>query len=117
MSAEIPICPMCHTPRMPRKKGEAWFWGCQNHTVCTVITTITPLVAQNLDDKGRNHGSQQVHTAGVGARRGGATFQPEFGGQICPDQSDRNSIPTRTVDGEDVPDHETVGVKLEPASQ
>ena len=23
MSAEISICPLCHTPRMPRKKGEA----------------------------------------------------------------------------------------------
>ena len=26
--------------------------------------------------QGRNHGSQQVHTAGVCVRRGGATFQP-----------------------------------------
>ena len=47
-----PHLPLCHTLRMPRKKGEAWFWGCQNYTVCTVITTMTPLVAQNLDDKG-----------------------------------------------------------------
>ena len=87
--------------------------------------------------QGRNHGNQQVHTAGVGVRRGGATFQPEdggthrtgsiarrcqlrqevaekgsFGGQICPEQTDRNSIPTGTGDGEDVPDHETVGGEL-----
>ena len=24
--AEIPTCPLCHTPRMPRIKGDAWFW-------------------------------------------------------------------------------------------
>ena len=84
--------------------------------------------------QGRNHGSQQVPYSGVGVRRGGVTFQPEgggthrtgsiarrgqlsqevagrspFGGTICPAQSDRNSIPTGTGDGEDVPDHETVG--------
>ena len=57
----------------------------------------------------RNHGSQQVRTAGVGVRRGGATFHPEYGGTICPEQSDRNSIPTGTGVGKDVPDHETVG--------
>ena len=82
---------------------------------------------------GRNHGSQQVHVAVVSVRSGGATFQPEdgathrtgsiarrgqlrqevaekgpFGGTICPEQSDRSSIPT----GEDVPDHETVGGEI-----
>ena len=87
--------------------------------------------------QGRNHGNQQVHTAGVGVRREGSTSQPEdggthrtgsiarrgqlsqevagrglFGGTICPEQSDRNSIPTGTGDGEDVPDHETVGGEL-----
>ena len=30
--------------------------------------------------QGRNYGNQQVHTAGVGVRRGGVTFQPEDGG-------------------------------------
>ena len=59
--------------------------------------------------QGRKHGNQQVHTAVVGVRRGGMTFQPEDGGTICPDQSDRNSIPTGTGDGEDVRDHETLG--------
>ena len=74
--------------------------------------------------QGRNQGNQQVHTAGVGVRRGGATFQPEDGGDTpnwiycktrstetrgSPEQSDRNSIPTKTGDGEDVPDQETVG--------
>ena len=38
-------------PRMPRKKEEAWYWCCQNYTVCTVVSTMTPLMAQNLDDK------------------------------------------------------------------
>ena len=86
---------------------------------------------------GRNHGSQQVHTAVVGARRGEVTFQPEgggthrtgsiarrgqlsqevagrgpFGGTICPEQSDRNSIPTGTDDGKDAPDHEIIGGEL-----
>ena len=40
MSAEIPICPLCHTPRMPSGKGDAWFWGCQNYTACTAPTTM-----------------------------------------------------------------------------
>ena len=62
--------------------------------------------------QGRNHGSHQVHTAGVDVRRGEATFQPEDGGTICPEQSDRNSIPTGTGNGEDVPDHETVRGEL-----
>ena len=73
--------------------------------------------------QGRNHGNRQVHTAVIGVRRGGATFQPEdggthqngsiatrgqlrhevaekgpFGGTIRPEQSDRNSIPTETGD-------------------
>ena len=54
MSAEILICPLCHTPRMPRKKGHAWFWGCQNYTACTETTTMTPLVPQNLHDRGES---------------------------------------------------------------
>ena len=51
MGAGILICLLCHTPRMPRKKEEAWYWCCQNYTVCTVVSTMTPLMAQNLDDK------------------------------------------------------------------
>ena len=110
MSAGILICLLCYTPRMPRKKEEAWFWGCQNYTVCTVITTMTPLMAQNLDDKGEiTEANKSIQR---GFRRGEATFQPEDGGTICPEQSDRNSIPTGTGDGEDVPDHETVGGEL-----
>ena len=35
-----------------------------------------------------------------------------FGGTICPEQSDRNSIPTGTGDGDDVPDHETLAGEL-----
>ena len=87
--------------------------------------------------QGRNRGNQQFHTAGVGVRRRGATFKPEdggahragsiarrgqrsqevagrgpFGGTISPEQSDRSSIPSGTGDGEDVPDHETVGGEL-----
>ena len=27
MNDEIPMCPSCHTPRMLRRKGDAWFWG------------------------------------------------------------------------------------------
>ena len=52
MGAGILICLLCQTPRMPRKNEEAWFWSCQNYTVCTVVATITPLMAENLDDKG-----------------------------------------------------------------
>ena len=77
---EIPICPLCHTPRMPRKKADAWFWGCQNKTACTVTTTMTLLVPQNLDDKGEITETKKSIQRGVGVRTGGATFQPEDGG-------------------------------------
>ena len=42
MGDEIPLCPLCHTPRMPRKKGDAWLWGCQNYLTCTAPTTTAP---------------------------------------------------------------------------
>ena len=48
MGAEISVCPLCHTPRMPRRKGDAWFWGCQNYPTCTGPTTTTPPAPQNL---------------------------------------------------------------------
>ena len=48
MGAKIPICPPCHTSRIPRKKGEAWFRGCQNYPTCTAPTTTTPPVPQIL---------------------------------------------------------------------
>ena len=48
MRGEIPICPLCHTPRMPKRKGDAWFWGCQNYPTRTAPTTATPPVPQNL---------------------------------------------------------------------
>ena len=38
-----------HTERMPRRKGDAWFWGCQNYTTCTAPTTTTPPVPQTLE--------------------------------------------------------------------
>ena len=83
----------------------------------------------------RNHGNQPFHTAGGGveeeerhssqkmeghteliARRCQLSQEVAgrgpFGGTICPEQSDRNIIPTGTGGGEDVPDHETVGGKL-----
>ena len=136
MSAEIPFA-RCVTHRgLPRRKGDVWFWDCQIYAACTVTTTMTPLVPQTRR-QGRNHGNQQVLAAGVGVRRGGTTFQPEdggthrtgsiarrgqlrqevtekdpFGGTICPEQSDRNSISTGTGDGEDVFHHETVGGEL-----
>ena len=59
MIVEIPIYLLGHTLRMPRRKGDAWFWVCENYTVCAVITTTTPPVVQNLDDmipaKGLRH--------------------------------------------------------------
>ena len=33
---------------MPRRKGDAWFWGCQKYPTCTAPTTTTPQVPQNL---------------------------------------------------------------------
>ena len=48
MSGEFHMCPLCHTPGMPRRKGDAWFWGCQNNPTCTAPTTATPSVPQNL---------------------------------------------------------------------
>ena len=41
-----------------------------------------------------------------------ATIQSEYEGKICPEQSDRNSIPTGTGDGKDVPDHEIIGGEI-----
>ena len=80
MSAEISICPLCHTPRMPRKKGDAWFLE---------LPKLYSVYSNHHDDssgaiesrrQGRNHGNQKFHTAVIGVRRGGATFQPEDGG-------------------------------------
>ena len=48
MGTEIPVCLLCHTPRMPRRKRDAWFWGCQNYPTCTAPTTTNPPVPQNL---------------------------------------------------------------------
>ena len=48
MGAEIPICPLCHTPRMPKRKGDAWFWGCHNYAACTVTITMTPPVPHEI---------------------------------------------------------------------
>ena len=94
MSARILICLLCNTPRMPRKRG----FG-----VAKIIES---------GRQGRNHGSHQVHRAEVDVRRGEVTFQPENGGTICPEQSDRNSIPTGTGDGKEVPHHEITGGEI-----
>ena len=48
MGTEISVCPLCHRPRMQRREGDAWFWGCQNYPTCTAPTTTKPLVPQNL---------------------------------------------------------------------
>ena len=48
MSGETLICPLCRTLRMPRRKGDVWFWGCQNYPTCTAPTTATPPVPLNL---------------------------------------------------------------------
>ena len=48
---EMPRSPfflLCHTPRMPRRKGDAWIWACQNYPTCAAPTTTTPPVPQNL---------------------------------------------------------------------
>ena len=44
----VPVCPLCHTPRMPRRKRHAWFWRCQNYPTCTAPTTTNPPVPENL---------------------------------------------------------------------
>ena len=76
---------------------------------------MTPLVPQNLDDKGEITDGG-THRTGSIARRGQLSQEVAerglFGGTIFPEQSDRNGIPTGTGDGEDVPDHETVGGEL-----
>ena len=96
-----------------------------------------PAVWSHHQRQGRNHGNQQVYTAVTGVQRGEATSQPEgggthrtgsgarrgrrsqevagrspFGGTRSPEQSDRSSIPSGTGDGENVPDHGTVGGEL-----
>ena len=48
MGTEIPVCPLCLTPRMPRRKRDAWFWGCQNYPTCTAPTTTNPPEPLNL---------------------------------------------------------------------
>ena len=69
---------------------------------------MTPLVPHNLEDK------REITETNNSIQRGLSeeTFQPEYGRTFCPEQSDRSSIPTGTSDGEDVPDHETVGGEL-----
>ena len=61
MGTEIPVCPLCHSPRMPRRKGDAWFWGCQNNPTCTAPTTTTPPVPQNLKTLLRKQQTQAVN--------------------------------------------------------
>ena len=40
---------VCLETQLPsRRKGDAWFWGCQNYPMCTAPTTTTPPVPQNL---------------------------------------------------------------------
>ena len=90
---------------------------------------MTPLVAQNLDDKsGITEANKSIQRSDIPARIWRDTSnwiycktrpteqevaeRGTIGGTICPEQSDRNSIPTGTGDGEDVPDHETVGGEL-----
>ena len=48
MGTETPVCPLSHTSRMPRRKGDAWFWRCQKYPTCTALTTTNPPVPQNL---------------------------------------------------------------------
>ena len=72
---------------MPRKNEEAWFWGCPNHTVCTAITTMTPLVAQNLDDKG------EITEANKSIQRGLASEEEERRSrQNMEEQSGQNKV-------------------------
>ena len=48
MGTEIPVCPLCLTPMMPKSLGDARFWGCQNYPTCTAPTTTNPPEPQNL---------------------------------------------------------------------
>ena len=48
MGTEIPVCRLCHIPKMPRRKGDAWFWACKSYPTCTSPSTTNLLVPQNL---------------------------------------------------------------------
>ena len=71
---------------------------------------MTPLLAQNLDDKG------EITEANKSIQQGLASEEEErHSSQNMEEQSAQNkvdSIPTGTGDGEDVPDHETVGGEI-----
>ena len=100
MSAGIPLCLLCYIPRMPRKKEEAWFWG---YTVCTVITTMIPLMARNVDDKGEiTEANKSIHRVLTSEEEKRGSSQ-NSGGTICP---------TGTGDGKDAADHEIIGGEI-----
>ena len=65
MGTEIPVCPLCHTPRMPRRKGDAWFWRCQNYPTCAAPTTTNPSSTTESQDvllKQQTQGRQRQDT-------------------------------------------------------
>ena len=117
MSARILLCLLCYIPRMQRKNEETWFWVCQNYTVCTVITTMIPPMAQNLDDRGRNHGSQQVRTARLTSEE-----EKRSSSQNVEEQSAQNKVietafrPEQAMEKMDLTT-KLLEVKLQPAGQ
>ena len=78
---------------------------------------MTPLVAQNLDDKGEITEANKSIQRGLASEEEERCSSQNIGGAICPEQSDRNRIPTGTGHGKDVPHHETVRGEIEPAGQ
>ena len=90
MGAEIPIGPLCHTPRMPKRKGDAWFWVCQNYPMCKAPTTTTPLVAQS---EAANPSSQrQDPSEGMSTPPGQALGKCHGKGKLCAIISDKGEI-------------------------
>ena len=79
---------------------------------------MTPLVAQNLDDKGEITEANKSIQRGLASEEEERRSQPEYGGTICPEQSDRNSIPTGTERWRMMSlITKLLEVKLEPAGQ
>ena len=73
---------------------------------------MSPLMAQNLDDKGEITEANKFTQRELTSQEEKRSSSQKYGVTICPEQSDRNSIPTGTGDGKDVADHEIIGGEI-----
>ena len=73
---------------------------------------MTPLVSQNLDDKGEITDANKSIQRGLASEEEERRSSQNMEEQSAQNKVIENSIPTGTGDGENVPDHETVGGEI-----